>query len=81
MQPQNRSHDRQIPEQRFRVGERSRFGIKDIGVEQIRRIVLQRVGIPREDPHIELRVGVIEEGVGGRRPDDGICRDDRQGDE
>ena len=44
-------------------------------VEQVKWRVMERVGVPREDPHIELGVGVAEVRVGARRENDRVGGD------
>ena len=62
--PRQRGADQRRDDQRFREGERIVRGVEDIGFEQMGGIPRELVRDPRQDPLVELRVGVVIARVG-----------------
>ena len=81
MQPQNGPEHGEIPEQRLGVRQGARLREKNVGVEELPRIMPQRMRVPRHDPHIELRVGMIEVRESIRRFRDWVGGEQAESDE
>ncbi len=74
---QRRAHQRR-DDQRFGERERVPLGIEDVPVEEPRRRAWQLVRHPRQNPLVELRVGVVVAGQRARGGDEWPGVDDRQ---
>ncbi len=74
---QRRAHQRRDDQ---RLGERQRvpLGIEEVPVEEPRRRAWQLMRDPRQDPLVELRVGVVVAGERAWGSDEGPGVDDRQ---
>ena len=60
-EPENRRREQRLRDERLGIGERRRLGGEDVAVEEVQRIARQRVRHPRQDPGVQLRVGVVIE--------------------
>ena len=57
--PRQRCAHHALDEHVLRVRERVAVRVEDVRVEQVERLRGERVGHPRQNPRIQLRVGVV----------------------
>jgi hypothetical protein len=71
-EPQHRRGDGRLHDHRFGIGQRVVLRVEDIGLEDPGRMPRRLVRDPRDDPFVQLRIGVVAAGevgrVGGERP-------------